>query len=58
MAVTLQPRTYFLVDRSSKLVGILGIVAALVGFGGPFSPLLGLLGLAIGVSTVFIDTPT
>jgi uncharacterized membrane protein YkgB len=56
MAVTLQPRTYFLVDRVSKLVGILCIVAALVGSVGPFSPLLGLLGLAIGVSTVFIDT--
>lgn len=56
MPVTLQPRIYFLVDRGSKLIGMLGIVAALVGVGGPFSPLLGLLGLAIGVSTVFIDT--
>lgn len=57
MPVTLQPRAYFLVDRVAKLAGITGIVAALVGFGGPFAPVLGLLGLAIGVSTVFIDTP-
>lgn len=56
MAITLRSRTYFLIDRGSKLVGILGIVAALVGVAGPFSPVLGLLGLAIGVSTVFIDT--
>lgn len=52
MAVILQPRTYFLVDRVAKLVGILGIVAALAGY----SPLLGLLGIGIGVSTVFIET--
>jgi uncharacterized membrane protein YkgB len=56
MAVTLRPRIYFLIDRVSKLVGLIGIVAALMGLVGPFSLLLGLLGLAIGVSTVFIDT--
>jgi uncharacterized membrane protein YkgB len=55
MSVALHPRTYFLVDRVAKLIGILGIVAALVGFAGPFSPLFGLVGLAIGVSTIFID---
>jgi uncharacterized membrane protein YkgB len=58
MPVSLRPRIYFLIDRVSKLVGLIGIVAALMGLVGPFSPLLGLLGLAIGVSTVFIETET
>lgn len=56
MSVTLPPRTYFLVDRISKLLGLLGIVAGLVGFAGPLSPLLGLFGIVIGVATIFIDT--
>jgi uncharacterized membrane protein YkgB len=55
MPVTLRPRTYFLVDRGSKLIGLIAIVVSLRQLVGPFSPLLGLIGVAIGIATIFIE---
>jgi uncharacterized membrane protein YkgB len=55
MPVVLRPRTYFLVDRGSKLIGLIAITASLRQLVGPLSPLLGLIGVAIGIATIFIE---
>lgn len=55
MSVALRPRTYFLVDRVSKLVALVLVVASLGGVAGSFSLFLGLLGLVIGMATIFIE---
>ncbi|WP_423745773.1 hypothetical protein V5735_07415 (plasmid) [Haladaptatus sp. SPP-AMP-3] len=55
MAVTLSPRTYVLVDRGSKLVGIVAIVAALQHLFGSLSLPVGVAGLLVGVATVFVE---
>lgn len=57
MTPTLTPRSYLTLDRATKLLGLLAVVAALDGAAGGLSPLLGLVGLALGVATVFVDPP-
>lgn len=55
MAVTLPPRTYFLVDWGSKLLGILAVAAALQHPFGSFSVPVGVVGLLVGIMTVFVE---
>ncbi|RJT08094.1 hypothetical protein [Halococcus sp. IIIV-5B] len=55
MAVSLDPRTYFLVDRLSKLVALVLVVVFLEGAAGSLGPVLGVLGLVIGIATVYIE---
>jgi hypothetical protein len=57
MNFTLAPRTYFVVDRLSKLVALLLVVAGLGGVAGslPLSLVLGLLGLVVGIATIFVE---
>ena len=55
--LTLTPRSYLMLDRTTKLLGLLAVVAALDGAAGDFSLPLGLLGVALGVATVFVDPP-
>jgi hypothetical protein len=55
MSLTLAPRTYFVVDRVSKLAALVLLVASLQGIGGSLSPLLGLLGLVVGITTIFLE---
>lgn len=55
MAVSLDPRTYFLVDRLSKLVALVLVVVFLEGAAGSLGPVLGVLGVVIGIATVYIE---
>ncbi|HET7323200.1 MAG TPA: hypothetical protein VFJ06_02585 [Halococcus sp.] len=55
MSLTLRPRTYFVVDRVSKLVALLLIVASLGGVFGSFSVLFGVVGVVVGIATIFVD---
>lgn len=55
MTVSLPPRTYLAVDRGSKLVGLVAIAAGLQHLFGSFSVLIAVLGLLLGVATVFVD---
>ncbi len=55
MAVALSPRQYSMVDRGSKLVGIVAIAAGLENMFGQFSIPIAVLGLIIGIATVFVD---
>lgn len=55
MTPTLSPRSYFIVDRASKLLALLLVVAALMGVAGSFSLFVGLAGLVIGITTIFVD---
>jgi hypothetical protein len=57
VSVPLTPRGYLWLDRLTKLAGLLAIVAALDGVAGPWSWLLGLVGLAVGTVTIFLDPP-
>ena len=52
--LTLEPRTYILVDRVTKLLGVVGLTVALVNAAGPYSIPIGLLAVLSGVATVFI----
>jgi uncharacterized membrane protein YuzA (DUF378 family) len=58
MAVTLPPRTYFLVDWGSKLVGMVAIAAALQHLFGSLSVPVGVVGLLVGIATVFVEVET
>jgi len=51
----LSPRAYLVLDRASKLVAIVLIVASLSGAAGTFSPFFGILGVIVGIATIFID---
>jgi tRNA A37 threonylcarbamoyladenosine dehydratase len=55
MAFTLAPRTYFVVDRVSKLVALLLVVAGLGGVGGSLAPVLALVGFVVGMGTIFVE---
>ncbi len=55
MTVALSPQQYLVVDWGSKLVGIFAIAAGLEHFFGSLSIPIAVLGLIIGISTVFID---
>lgn len=55
MTRTLRPRTYLAVDRASKLLGLLLATAGLAGAAGTLSPILIVVGLGLGVATVFVD---
>jgi len=55
MPVSIHPRTYLLVDRGTKLVGLVAIVAGLGGLAGSLSPWLVVAGLVLGVATVFVE---
>lgn len=55
MAIALDPRTYFLVDRLSKLVALVLIVVFLEGSAGSIGPVLGVLGFLLGIATVYIE---
>ena len=52
---SLSPRTYLFVDRASKVAALALIVASLGGVGGALAPLLGILGVIVGIATIFID---
>lgn len=53
--VSLPPKTYFAVDRGSKLLGLLLLTAALGGAAGDYTIPVAVLGLALGVLTVFVE---
>ncbi|MFB6131602.1 MAG: hypothetical protein ABEJ28_12365 [Salinigranum sp.] len=54
--VTMSPRAYRFVDRLTKLLGVVLVAAALeLGGGTPTGLVLGALGVAFGLSTVFIE---
>ncbi|MFB6179745.1 MAG: hypothetical protein ABEI77_08485 [Halorientalis sp.] len=55
MTRTLEPRVYLAVDRLTKLAGLLFVTAGIGGVGGPYSPVLIVAGLLVGVTTVFVD---
>ncbi|MCO8244295.1 MULTISPECIES: hypothetical protein [unclassified Haladaptatus] len=55
MAVALPPRQYRVVDWGSKLVGIIALAAGLEHLFGSLSIPVAVLGLIIGIATVFID---
>lgn len=55
MRVPLSPHAFRLVDGASKVVGLVAVAAALNGAAAPHSPLVGVLGVAVGVSTVFLS---
>lgn len=53
---TVSSRVYFLLDRVSKLLGLLLLTLALLPDVLPdYSLLLGVLGVAFGVATTFVD---
>ena len=52
--LTLPPRTYVVVDRGSKVVGLVLVGTGLADAVGSLSPLLALVGLVVGVATVFV----
>lgn len=52
---SLSPRAYLLVDRVSKLAALVLIVAGLSGVGGAFAPFFAILGVIVGIATIFID---
>lgn len=51
----LPPRAYAAVDRGSKLLGLVLVTAALGGAAGDWALPVALLGVALGVGTVFVD---
>lgn len=51
----LSPRAYAAVDRGSKLLGLVLVTAALGGAAGDYALPVALLGIALGVGTVFVD---
>lgn len=54
--LTLSPRTYRLVDRLTKLLGVALLAVALeLGGDSPTGLALGALGVALGLSTVFVE---
>lgn len=53
MEIPLSPRAYRLVDGASKVVGLVAVTAALSGAAAPHSFLVGVLGVCVGVATVF-----
>lgn len=53
--MALSPRTYFLLDRLSKLAALVLVAASLEGAAGSLSPYLGLVGIILGITTIFID---
>lgn len=53
--VSLSPKTYFAVDRGSKLVGLLLLTAALGGAAGDYAGPVALVGIVVGLATVFVD---
>lgn len=55
MVPTLSPRTYFFVDRASKLLALFLVVSALMGIAGSLSLLLGVVGIVVGIVTIFIE---
>lgn len=60
MTVSLAPRTYRLVDRATKLGGVVLVAAGLEAGGGTLTGLtLGAAGTALALTTVFVsDTAT
>lgn len=55
MALTLSSRWYRSLDWGSKLLGVLAIAAGLQHAVGALSPLAILVGLGLGLTTVFVD---
>jgi type IV secretory pathway VirB2 component (pilin) len=55
MPVALSPQQYFVVDWGSKLVGIVAIVAGLEHLFGSLSIPVAVVGLIVGIVTVFVD---
>lgn len=55
MAIALPPRQYFVVDWGSKLLGIIAIAAGLEHLFGSLSIPIAVLGLVVGISTIFVD---
>jgi|GEM_PF-1405961 len=53
--VSLPPKTYFVVDRGSKLLGLVLLAAALGGAAGDYAVPVALLGVFFGVLTVFVE---
>ncbi|MFB6184896.1 MAG: hypothetical protein ABEI96_10110 [Haloarculaceae archaeon] len=53
--VPLSPRTYLWLDRLSKVVGLVAVVAALDGAAGSLSGPLLVAGVVVGVATVFLE---
>lgn len=53
--VSLTPRAYRALDAGSKLLGLLLLTAALGGAAGAYAIPVALLGLVIGLLTVFVD---
>ncbi|MFB6073891.1 MAG: hypothetical protein ABEJ89_02635 [Haloarculaceae archaeon] len=57
MAFSLSPDAFVALDRASKAVGLVLLVVALGGDVGTLSVPLGVLGIAVGTATVFLDPP-
>ncbi|MBP2250213.1 hypothetical protein J2754_000510 [Halarchaeum solikamskense] len=57
---SLSPRRYRAIDRLTKLLGLVLLTVALVPgtLHGPLKIACGLLGLALGVATVFVEPDT
>lgn len=53
--LALSPRGYLLVDRGSKVVGLLVVGLGLAHAFGPASPIAIVGGIAVGVASVFVD---
>ncbi|MFB6196490.1 MAG: hypothetical protein ABEI80_09990 [Haloplanus sp.] len=51
----LSSRTYFALDRATKLGGVCALAGGLAGAFGSLSPLAVVVGVIAGVATVFVD---
>ncbi|MFB6179818.1 MAG: hypothetical protein ABEI77_08850 [Halorientalis sp.] len=55
MSRTVSPRTYRRLDRGAKLVGVVAVAIGLQDPTSSLAPWLVVCGIALGVSTVFLD---
>lgn len=53
--MALSPRAYFALDRTTKFVGLCAVAGGIAGAFGPLSPLAIVVGLLVGVATVFVE---
>jgi len=52
----LSPRAYFALDRATKVVGLCAVAGGIAGAFGALSPLAIVVGLVVGVATVFVES--
>lgn len=56
MGLSLSPRAYFALDRLTKVASLCVVAGGIAGAFGGLSPLAVVVGLLVGVATVFVES--